>query len=90
VQQLAAENIDAVVDAPQPFAAAIRPFVVRCSRFFLLVEPTLLGMTGGKAMISEMLHFGIAESQIAIVSVQREPRAELATPTSSARSVFRS
>ena len=45
VQQLAAENIDAVVDAPQPFAAAIRPFVVRCSRFFLLVEPTLLGMT---------------------------------------------
>ena len=77
VQQLSSENIDAVVDAPQPFAAAIRPFVVRCSRFFLLVEPTLLGMTGGKAMISEMLHFGIAESQIAIVSVQREPRAEL-------------
>jgi pilus assembly protein CpaF len=78
VQNFAQTGTSAIVDAPQPFAAAIRPFIVRCARFLLIVEPTLLGMAGGKAMIAEMLKFGISQSAIAPVIVQRDPHAEIA------------
>ena len=77
VQNFAQSGTGAVVDAPQPFAAAIRPFIVRCVRFLLIVEPSLLGMAGGKAMIAEMVKFGLSPTQIAPVSVQRDPRPEL-------------
>lgn len=49
VQTFGQTGTGAVVDAPQPFAAAIRPFITRTSRFLLVVEPSLLGMAGGKA-----------------------------------------
>jgi pilus assembly protein CpaF len=77
VQTFAQSGTGTIVDAPQPFAAAIRPFIVRCSHFLLVVEPTLLGMAGGKAMLSEMNRFGITSKQIAPVIVQRDPRPEL-------------
>jgi pilus assembly protein CpaF len=77
VQNFAQTGTSAIVDAPQPFAAAIRPFIVRCQRFLLVVEPTLLGMAGGKAMIAEMLKFGISQTAISPVIVQRDPHAEL-------------
>jgi pilus assembly protein CpaF len=77
VQNFAQSGTSAIVDAPQPFAAAIRPFIVRCVRFLLVCEPTLLGMAGGKAMIAEMLKFGISQSAIAPVVVQRDPKPEL-------------
>jgi pilus assembly protein CpaF len=77
VQNFAQTNTGAIVDAPQPFAAAIRPFIVRCVRFVLVVEPTLLGMAGGKAMVAEMLKFGISPTQIAVVSVQRDAHPEI-------------
>jgi Flp pilus assembly CpaF family ATPase len=76
VQNFASTNTGAIVDAPQPFAAAIRPFIVRCARYILVVEPTLLGMAGGKAMIAEMLKFGISVGQIAPVTMQRDPQPE--------------
>jgi len=76
VQNFSQTNTGAIVDAPQPFAAAIRPFVVRCSRYLLIVEPTLLGMAGGKAMIAEMIKFGISMHQIAPVVVQRDQHPE--------------
>src|SRR5579862_3492765 len=62
VQNFTQTNTGAIVDAPQPFAAAIRPFIVRCVRFILVVEPTLLGLAGAKAMIAELLKFGIAQN----------------------------
>jgi septum site-determining protein MinD len=77
VQTFGQSGTGAVVDAPQPFAAAIRPFITRTSRFLLIVEPSLLGMAGGKAMLAEMSKFGISPSHIAPVIVQREMRAEL-------------
>ncbi|HTX58863.1 MAG TPA: ATPase, T2SS/T4P/T4SS family [Verrucomicrobiae bacterium] len=77
VQTFGQSGTGAVIDAPQPFAAAIRPFIVRTSRFLLVVEPTLLGMAGGKAMLAEMNKFGISATQIAPVIVQRDPRPEL-------------
>ena len=66
-----------VVDAPQPFAAAVRPFVVRATKFLLICEPTILGVTGAKAMQNELAKFGIPESRIGLVSNYRETRAEL-------------
>ncbi|MBV8584024.1 MAG: Flp pilus assembly complex ATPase component TadA, partial [Candidatus Eremiobacteraeota bacterium] len=78
VQNFAQTGTSAIVDAPQPFAAAIRPFIVRCAKFFLVVEPTLLGLAGGKAMMAELQKFGISISQIAAVSVQRDAHSEFA------------
>ncbi|MBV8333228.1 MAG: Flp pilus assembly complex ATPase component TadA, partial [Candidatus Eremiobacteraeota bacterium] len=78
VQNFAQTGTSAIVDASQPFAAAIRPFIVRCAKFFLVVEPTLLGLAGGKAMMAELQKFGISISQIAAVSVQRDAHSEFA------------
>jgi pilus assembly protein CpaF len=77
VQNFSQSGTPAIVDTPQPFAAAIRPFIVRSAKFVLVVEPTLLGMAGGKAMVAEMLKFGISQNQIAAISVQRDARAEI-------------
>ncbi len=76
VENFAQTGTSAIVDAPQPFAAAIRPFIVRCVRFFVVLEPTLLGLAGAKAMMVELQKFGISLSQIAAVSIQRDSQAE--------------
>ena len=80
VQNFAQTNTGAIVDAPQPFAAAIRPFIARCARFILVVEPSLLGLAGAKAMIAEMMKFGITQNQIAPITVLRDARPEIARP----------
>jgi pilus assembly protein CpaF len=74
VEQLAA-NLkgfnQVLVDAPQPFAAAVRPFVVRATRFFVVLEPTLLGIAGAKSMISNLQRFGIPTSRVDLMTNQR-------------------
>jgi pilus assembly protein CpaF len=74
VEQLAA-NLkgfnEILVDASQPFAAAVRPFVVRATRFFVVLEPTLLGIAGAKSMLANLKRFGIPDSRIDLVTNQR-------------------
>ena len=41
-----------LVDSPQPYAAAVRPFVVHAAHFIVVVEPTLLGVTSARAVRS--------------------------------------
>jgi pilus assembly protein CpaF len=60
-----------VVDAPQPFAAAVRPFLIRAKRVLLVVEPTLLGVAGAQAMYADLQRFGIPENRIAAISNAR-------------------
>ncbi|MGA8575538.1 MAG: ATPase, T2SS/T4P/T4SS family, partial [Candidatus Cybelea sp.] len=60
-----------VVDAPQPFAAAIRPFLVRAKRIFLVLEPTLLGVAGAQAMFADLQRFGIPPNRIGAVTNAR-------------------
>ncbi|HEX3671182.1 MAG TPA: ATPase, T2SS/T4P/T4SS family [Candidatus Cybelea sp.] len=60
-----------VVDAPQPFAAAARPFLARASRIFLVLEPTLLGVAGAQAMYADLIRFGIPANRIAVVTNAR-------------------
>jgi len=62
---------EVLVDAPQPFAAAVRPFVVRATRFFVVLEPTLLGIAGAKSMLANLQRFGIPNSRVDLMTNQR-------------------
>jgi len=66
-----------VVDAPQPFAAAIRPLIKMASRIFIIVEPTMLGVTGTRAMQVELLRFGVPPALISLVLNWRDAQSEL-------------
>jgi pilus assembly protein CpaF len=54
-----------VVDAPQPFAATVRPFMMNASRIVVIAEPTLLGAAAAHAMLSALDRFGIPPARIA-------------------------
>jgi pilus assembly protein CpaF len=54
-----------VVDAAQPFAAAVRPFIINAAKIVVISEPTLLGVGSSHAMLSAMERFGIPQARIA-------------------------
>ncbi|MGH7684702.1 MAG: hypothetical protein ACREMT_10185, partial [Vulcanimicrobiaceae bacterium] len=56
-----------VVDAPQPFAATVRPFMLNAAKVVVVTEPTLLGVGSAHAMLSALDRFGVPESRIAFV-----------------------
>ena len=56
-----------LVDAPLPFSAKIRDLVVRGSRFVIVVEPTVLGVTAAKSLMSNYLSFGIPKERLSLV-----------------------
>ena len=60
-----------LVDAPQPFAATVRPFLTRAARVILVVEPTLLGVSGAQRMLADLQRFGIPIERIAVVTNAR-------------------
>ena len=64
-----------LVDSPQPYAAAVRPFVVHAAHFIIVVEPTLLGVTSGRAVQTELARFGIPASRVYLVLNQRDAKA---------------
>jgi Flp pilus assembly CpaF family ATPase len=71
---LAALPADAVVvvDAPQPCAAAVRPFVLRALRFVIVVEPTLLGVSGTSQLLAVLTRFGVPAQRITVVVNARD------------------
>ena len=81
VEALAADIVEAgatvVVDAPQPFAAAVRPFVTLARRFVLVVEPSILGVTSARVAQFELARFGVPAERIDLVSVVRDARTAL-------------
>ena len=54
-----------IVDAPQPFAATVRPFMINAAKIVVIGEPTLLGVGSAHAMLSAMDRFGIPPDRIA-------------------------
>jgi pilus assembly protein CpaF len=64
-----------LVDSPQPYAAAVRPFVVNAAHFIIVVEPTLLGVTSARAVQTELARFGIPASRVFLVLNQRDGKA---------------
>jgi pilus assembly protein CpaF len=69
-----------VVDSPQPFAAAIRPLIKMAARIFIIVEPSMLGVTGTRAMQVELLRFGVPATMISLVLNWRDAQSELTRP----------
>ncbi len=71
VQTLAA-TLDAadriLLDVPIPFAAPVRPFIVRASRFVVVAEPTLLGIASARTMIAELKKFGVPITRIVLLT----------------------
>jgi pilus assembly protein CpaF len=68
-----------VVDAPQPFAATVRPFIQLATKIVVVSEPTLLGVGSAQAMLSALDRFGVPQSRIAFVQYDLRGNAELRT-----------
>jgi pilus assembly protein CpaF len=64
-----------LVDVPLPFSALVRPFIVRSSRFIVVTEPTLLGVTAARTLVNELKRFGIPAARIALVVASRSNNA---------------
>jgi pilus assembly protein CpaF len=81
VEQIAVtleETCDAIlVDAPQPYANTIRPFIRRAGRFILVVEPTVLGLTTARLGQIQLERFGVTRAHQLIVVSGRVPKAEV-------------
>lgn len=56
-----------VVDAPQPLAATIRPFIARATKIIVVTEPTRLGVAAAQAVLAAMERAGIPLSRVALV-----------------------
>lgn len=57
----------ALVDAPLPFSARVRPFIVRLTRAMVVTEPTLAGMTAARTMAAQLRSFGVPPERIALI-----------------------
>ena len=66
-----------IVDAPQPFAATVRPFIMSAAKIVVISEPTLLGVGSAHAMLSAMDRFGIPPARIAFTLCDLRGNAEL-------------
>jgi pilus assembly protein CpaF len=60
-----------IIDCPLPFSATVRPFIVRATRFIVVTEPTLLGVTAARTMVNELRRFGIPPARLALVLAAR-------------------
>ena len=60
-----------LIDMPLPFSAIVRPFVVRVTRFIVVTEPTLLGVTAARTLVKELRRFGIPPARIALILASR-------------------
>ena len=74
-EQLAAsfsETDYVLADVPIPFAAPVRPFVVRATRFVIVAEPTLLGIASARTMIAELKRFGVPITRMVLLTNCRD------------------
>ena len=73
------EHAVIVVDAPQPFAAIVRPFVSRATKFIAITEPSPMGVAGAQALLAAMDRAGIPPSRIAlaITDINAKGRADI-------------
>ncbi len=77
VDKLAQNHDTIIVDAPAPFAGPLRPFMVRASRYVIVLEPNLLGTSAARTLIGDLAKFGVPLSRIWIVTNLRGGRAEI-------------
>lgn len=77
VDELARNHDITLVDAPAPFASAVRPFIEHASRFVIVLEPNLLGAAAARTLIGDLAKFGVPLARIWIVTNLRGGRAEI-------------
>ncbi len=78
VDKLTQQHDLVLVDAPTPFAGAIRPFITRASRYVVVLEPNLLGTSAARTLIGDLAKFGIPLARIWIATNLRGGRSEIA------------
>jgi pilus assembly protein CpaF len=78
VDKLVQQHDTLIVDAPAPFAPAARPFVMRASRYVVVLEPNLLGTAAARTLIGDLARYGIPLSRVWIATNLRGGRAEIA------------
>ncbi|HVA27483.1 MAG TPA: ATPase, T2SS/T4P/T4SS family [Candidatus Baltobacteraceae bacterium] len=66
-----------IVDAPQPFAGALQPLVAQSAKFIVVMEPTLLGTTGARAVIADHLRTMTKENTVIILQHRDQRKAEV-------------
>lgn len=66
-----------IVDAPRPFAVTVRPFITRAQRFFIVLEPTLLGVAGAQSMMADLKRFGVPPGRIDLITNTRTEPAQV-------------
>jgi Flp pilus assembly CpaE family ATPase len=70
------DDVDAiVVDAPEPYAGALSPLISRTLRFLIVMEPTLLGAAGARAIVWDHLR-SVPRARIVVVVQSRSPHYE--------------
>jgi pilus assembly protein CpaF len=78
VDKLAQQHELLIVDAPSPFAPAVRPFLTRASRYVVVLEPNLLGTAAARTLIGDLAKYGVPLSRIWIATNLRGGRTEIA------------
>jgi pilus assembly protein CpaF len=76
VEQILAELGGAetiVVDVSQAFAGALQPLMSRTTKFLVVVEPNMLGITGARALVAEHLR-SVPPHRIGVVINVRDAR----------------
>jgi pilus assembly protein CpaF len=77
VDKLSSQHDLVIVDAPLPFAAAVRPFMTRASRYVVVLEPNLLGTAAARILIGDLAKFGVPLARIWIATNLRGGRADI-------------
>ena len=77
VDKLSKQHDAIMVDAPTPFVQSVRPFIVRATRFIIVLEPNLLGTAAARTLIGDLAKFGVPLSRVWIVTNLRGGRAEI-------------
>ena len=68
-----------VIDLSQPFSAAVRPLVVRATRFVVVCEPSVLGLMAARTLLDELARFGIPRNRVIMLLNRRNTDASFAT-----------
>jgi len=66
-----------LIDAPRPFESKVTPFVARATRVLLVMEPDHLGAASARAMLPDLVRFGIPLSRIWLIVNERQGRADI-------------
>ena len=67
-----------VVDAPQPFAATVRPLIARATKIVVVVEPTVMGVGIARGFLAAMDRAGIPAARIVLVQSDLTGKAAVA------------